>query len=302
MMADQQKVRGRPGIIPQALCRNQEISAVAKVVFGLLTTYEVAYPGQEWLAIHVPCSKPTLNLALKELELHGWIKREARNRREGETTLYHVYVDGPIPLESRPDWVKEAWREGLSSRDLLKQIKLNRLSKSRELEKYEVTRQDEVQDEIKSKINTMSGSPSASRTPPVPTSPKRNGDKSTTDQLAEEILAYLNERASKRFQPSKTSLSKIRARLREGFAPDELRLVIDYKVAQWGKDERMREYLRPRTLFGPENFENYLVAAKEWDARGRPPLNGRPRKKLDNVYVAPKGQRVVDQLRALGRI
>ena len=71
----------------------------------------------------------------------------------------------------------------------------------------------------------------------------------------------------------------------------DLKLVIDYKTCQWGRDEKMREYLRPQTLFGVEKFDSYLAAAQEWDAKGRPSfIEGRCRKKppLKNALRRPE--------------
>ncbi|MCP6623455.1 conserved phage C-terminal domain-containing protein, partial [Klebsiella pneumoniae] len=72
------------------------------------------------------------------------------------------------------------------------------------------------------------------------------------------------------FQVCKTSLEHIRGRLREGFTPDELTLVVDYSTEKWGKDLKMAEYLRPTTLFLPSKFPGYLQSATKWAAAGRP--------------------------------
>jgi len=98
---------GKPGTIPQDLCRAKNITAEAKTIFALLTTYKEAYPGQVWLADHVPCSEPTVRSRLRELELHGWLLRVRRNRRANETDLYHVYLSKPLPLSKRAEWVRE---------------------------------------------------------------------------------------------------------------------------------------------------------------------------------------------------
>jgi len=104
-LAAKVQFHGKPGTIPQDLCRAQNISAEAKTIFALLTTYKEAFPGQQWLADHVPCSPPTVRSRLRELELHGWIKRDRRNRRAKETDLYHVYMSMPLPASKRADWV-----------------------------------------------------------------------------------------------------------------------------------------------------------------------------------------------------
>ena len=38
--------------------------------------------------------------------------------------------------------------------------------------------------------------------------------------------------------------------------------VIDVKCQEWGKDEKMKNYLRPETLFGSK-FESYLNQEKK---------------------------------------
>jgi len=95
---------------------------------------------------------------------------------------------------------------------------------------------------------------------------------SGTPDPAVEVLDHLNEKAQTQFRPSKTSLKPIHGRIRDGATLDDLILVIDFKAAAWAGDEKMVQYLRPKTLFGPENFEGYLVGARAWALKGRPPL------------------------------
>lgn len=100
-----------------------------------------------------------------------------------------------------------------------------------------------------------------------------------TDQ-AKKVLTHLNQTTGSRFQVCKTSLEHIRARLREGFTPEEMVMVIDYSKEKWGVDIKMAEYLRPTTLFIPSNFPGYLQSATRWDSAGRPERKdwGRARK------------------------
>lgn len=76
----------------------------------------------------------------------------------------------------------------------------------------------------------------------------------------EEIVDHLNQRAGTHYKPTSASTRKlIKARLKEGFTVDEIKLVIDKKCAEWLNNPSMREYLRPETLFG-NKFEGYLNA------------------------------------------
>lgn len=73
-----------------------------------------------------------------------------------------------------------------------------------------------------------------------------------------EILFYLNQKAGKSFREVKSNLTVIAARLEEGASVDDCKAVIDAKVAQWGNDQKMQEYLRPETLFGATKFAQYV--------------------------------------------
>jgi uncharacterized phage protein (TIGR02220 family) len=74
---------------------------------------------------------------------------------------------------------------------------------------------------------------------------------------AREILEFLNQKAHRKYRPTAANLRMIRARLAEGFTPDELRQVIAKKCREWGYDEKMRNYLRPATLFNATKFSQY---------------------------------------------
>jgi len=84
------------------------------------------------------------------------------------------------------------------------------------------------------------------------------------------VLQYLNERAGKRFRQIPANHKHIKGRLREGATVEQLKLVTDYQVAQWMNDDKMRQYLRPSTLYSSEHWDEYLMAAQEWNAKGRP--------------------------------
>ena len=81
---------------------------------------------------------------------------------------------------------------------------------------------------------------------------------STTPLPDEEIVQYLNQKTNKNFKhTSKVTQRHIRARLAEGFTVSDFKQVIDNKCNDWLRDQKMKEYLRPETLFGTK-FESYL--------------------------------------------
>ena len=93
---------------------------------------------------------------------------------------------------------------------------------------------------------------------------------STTPLPYEEIVQYLNQKTNKNFKhTSKVTQRHIRARLAEGFTVSDFKQVIDNKCNDWLRDQKMKEYLRPETLFGTK-FESYLNS-KSTTARPKGP-------------------------------
>ena len=86
----------------------------------------------------------------------------------------------------------------------------------------------------------------------------------------EKTISRLNELAGTSYQPqTNATRNHINARLREGFTDADLIVVVEDRCARWREDPKMREYLRPSTLFNSEKFEGYLEAAR---ANGAKPM------------------------------
>ena len=77
-----------------------------------------------------------------------------------------------------------------------------------------------------------------------------------------EVLNYLNECLGTKYKSTTRShIENINARLQDHDVED-LKLVVNHKIKEWGDDERMVGYLRPSTLFQTSKFDGYLMAAK----------------------------------------
>ena len=76
------------------------------------------------------------------------------------------------------------------------------------------------------------------------------------------VIDYLNKKANTNYRAStKNTQSFINARVKEGYAVEDFKKVIDSKSREWlGTD--FEKYLRPSTLFGTK-FENYLNEANK---------------------------------------
>ena len=83
------------------------------------------------------------------------------------------------------------------------------------------------------------------------------------DDRVVEVIAHLNSVTGSKFKSSSKSHSEnINARLGDGYTVDDLKAVIDLKHAEWGGDQRMCQYLRPKTLFQIGKFDGYLAATR----------------------------------------
>src|SRR5699024_515814 len=73
-----------------------------------------------------------------------------------------------------------------------------------------------------------------------------------------EIIEYLNEKTGRQYKhAAKLNQRVIKARFNEGYTLEDFKTVIDKKSVEWKDDVKMKEYLRPETLFGPK-FDRYL--------------------------------------------
>lgn len=109
--------------------------------------------------------------------------------------------------------------------------------------------------------NTESESPGSNGTLPLPL----NGAAPVSEQpdSAEAVLAWLNRKTGKRYRAVPANLDLIRARLKDGVLPWQLKAIVSRKVIDWGNPPEpgrkdMRAYLRPATLFSKLNCEQYL--------------------------------------------
>lgn len=74
----------------------------------------------------------------------------------------------------------------------------------------------------------------------------------------EAIVCALNQITGSSYRPKTKSTRKfILARLNEKYTIDDFKKVITVKFIEWGADQKMKNYLRPETLFG-NRFESYL--------------------------------------------
>jgi len=102
---------------------------------------------------------------------------------------------------------------------------------------------------------------------PIPDNKPYNIPDNKTD-IYNAVVAHLNNVCGTKYKPtSKKTQTLIKARLNEGFTLEDFKTVINKKNAEWGKDQKMAQYLRPETLFGTK-FEWYLNQRQQKTAEG----------------------------------
>mgnify|MGYP003434081744 CR=1 FL=1 len=122
-------------------------------------------------------------------------------------------------------------------------------------------------------------------------------------EIVKEVIDYLNTKANTSFKATtKETMQFVLARQKvDGWELEDFKLVIDFKVNDWGKDDRMKQYICPSTLFRASNAEKYMQAAKAWKESSKVGQNGQIRyskeekispMKYDRVLPTPKINRV----------
>lgn len=96
-----------------------------------------------------------------------------------------------------------------------------------------------------------------------------NGFKIYSPQCRSALL-LLNEITGSRFRETSANLDLIQSRLdEEGVDSDTVHKMIRRQCSLWMEDPKMRQYLRPQTLFNKTKFESYYANANL-------PINGKP--------------------------
>jgi len=91
-------------------------------------------------------------------------------------------------------------------------------------------------------------------------------------QFVTEVVTYLNQKTNQQFKTTtKETIQFINSRVKlDGWELEDFKAVIDFKTNEWLKDDKMRQYLCPSTLFRASNAEKYLLAARA--SKPKPPV------------------------------
>jgi len=109
-------------------------------------------------------------------------------------------------------------------------------------------------------------------------------------QSAKLVLSRLGERNGVKYTGSVEHIRLIRALFADGLTEVDLRSIVAYCADSsglgWSRDEEMKKYLRPETLFGAKTHAKYLDAARSWAAaRGHVPAKPAANDAPDEIVV-----------------
>ena len=102
---------------------------------------------------------------------------------------------------------------------------------------------------------------------------KKKSSSSSLDQKltedAKTVLLFLNKKTGKNFKENtKSHLSKIKSRLKDGYTIQDCKTMIVKKCKEWIMTD-MDKYLNPQTLFRDANFDKYVAECITQEERQR---------------------------------
>lgn len=227
------------GIIPKAIMCNTELSSDSKCLFAYFAAYagngDTAFPGVSLILYHLGWSKTKFYKYRKELEEKGYL--EIYQEKEKGKFSHNVYKLNVMPIDKskNPPFPK------------------NEDTANWDTENEDTQNEDTI-------INSFNKNSNIKNNNNISEDKSSNGsskNKKEREVPYKEIIDYLNLKANKKYKYTKTTISKINARCNEGFTLEDFKQVIDIKCNQWLNDSKMKQYLRPETLFGTK-FESYL--------------------------------------------
>lgn len=92
---------------------------------------------------------------------------------------------------------------------------------------------------------------------------KKEVESFTDKDLAQQVMDFLNDQYGTQYRNTENIKSIIRNIPKVSF--DHFASIIMHKKETWGPDPKMKDYLRPATLFGSKNkFQTYLEDATHY--------------------------------------
>ena len=233
---------------------------------------------EQWLEQFPFWSESTLKRTFTRLKSLGVLKVEQLNKSQRDMTNYYtINYESELLDEvkvTKPKKSKCAVPSGQN--DTMEEVNVKRSIRSKRTAVIRSNWHDDLTENTTESTTEITGKDSC----PVAPQPDQ------TDPAAL-VLDHFNQVTNSTYGKggrTKTTLGYIRGRLAEDYSPEDLMLVVDYLNEKWAQDPKMSDYLRPKTLFAPENCVEYFDKAKKWEAAGRPAWTGGKWVKQDTAF------------------
>lgn len=221
-MNEEKELPSYYSIIPATVRYDHNLKANEKLMYGEITALAnkngYCWAENRYFAELYDVHKITISKWLKNLEDNGYIRTELK------------YVYGTKQVSKRLIYINDT--------------PISQIAKG-----YKSNDYDPVSQNAKEELSTTSNNN---------TRDIKTLSSNSTRTPYKEIIDYLNEKTGKNYKhKAKINQRVIKARMNEGYTLEDFKTVIDKKTAKWNDDVKMKEYLRPETLFSTK-FDRYL--------------------------------------------
>ena len=209
-------------IIPATVRYDHNLKANEKLMYGEITALSskngYCWAENRYFAELYDVHKITISNWLKNLEDNGYIRTELK------------YVYGTKQVSKRLIYINDT--------------PISQIAKG-----YKSNDYDPINQNTKEELSTTSNN----NTRDIYTT-----SRNSTRTPYKEIIEYLNEKTGRHYKhTAKANQRVIKARMNEGYTLEDFKTVIDKKFDKWNNDVKMKEFLRPETLFSTK-FDRYL--------------------------------------------
>ena len=209
-------------IIPATVRYDHNLKANEKLMYGEITALSsksgYCWAENRYFAELYDVHKITISKWLKNLEDNGYIRTELK------------YVYGTKQVSKRLIYINDT--------------PISQIAKG-----YKSNDYDPINQNTKEELSTTSNN----NTRDIYTT-----SSNSTRTPYKEIIDYLNEKTGRKYKhKAKVNQRVIKARMNEGYTLEDFKTVIDKKYDGWNNDKKMKEFLRPETLFSTK-FDRYL--------------------------------------------
>ena len=220
-----------------SLALETELPAYSKMIVMYLARFmnrdqDMAWPSLRRMESELGVRRATICKYIELLESEGWLTRERGSK--GKNTRY--FVSFPKKIE-----------EVVHQMNHLPAEVVHQMNHGGSPDEPGVVHHTDTNSQLNNKYNT-----SIVRQRP-----------NYTEQVTE-VIDFLNTKTGKSFEAKSpngdlTANGKLILNLlKKGYTTDDIRMVTARKYREWSQKADMIEFLRPKTLFAPSNFENYI--------------------------------------------